>query len=152
MKTQSTVCEIKVSYEPSLNLRTAPVIKTSDEAATLLRELFDPATIALREEFVILYLNKANRVLGSFRLSVGGIDSTVADIRIILALALKAAASGIILCHNHPSGNLTPSSADLGITAKVAAACRLIDIRLIDHIILAPGGEFCSIQDVQGIH
>jgi DNA repair protein RadC len=69
-------------------------------------------TISLQERFVAMYLNRSNRVIGVYSLSVGGITGTVVDIRLLLSVALKIAATGMIMCHNHPSGNMQPSAAD----------------------------------------
>ena len=73
---------------------------------------FPPETISLQERFVAMYLNRSNRVIGVYPLSVGGITGTVVDIRLLLSVALKIAATGMIMCHNHPSGNMQPSAAD----------------------------------------
>ena len=85
-----------------------------------------------------MYLNRANKVIGIYPLSVGGITGTVADIRLILSVALKAAATSIILIHNHPSGNLTPSRADEQLTQKINEAAKYMDMKVIDHLILSP--------------
>ena len=76
-----------------------------------------------------------------------GITGTVADPKLILGVALKSAATGIILAHNHPSGNLQPSTADLEITKKIESACKFLDIKLLDHIIISPTGQFYSFID-----
>ena len=94
----------------------------------------------------MLYLNRANRVLGSYKLSKGGITGNIADVRLILGVALKTLATGLILAHNHPSGNLTPSDADLRLTMNVKKAAKLMDIELLDHLILSIDG-FCSFVD-----
>jgi DNA repair protein RadC len=91
---------------------------------------------------VVLYLNRANKVIGSYELSKGGITATIADIRIILSVGLKTLATGLILAHNHPSGNLKPSEADVSLTNKIKEAAKLMDIQVLDHIILADGGYF----------
>ncbi|HOU31014.1 MAG TPA: DNA repair protein RadC [Bacteroidales bacterium] len=89
------------------------------------------------EEFWILFLNRANRVIHQMKLSQGGVSGTVTDVRIIMKKALDFLASGIIVCHNHPSGNLTPSDADIKITRKIKEAGELIDIQLLDHLIIS---------------
>ena len=94
-----------------------------------------------------MYMNRNNRVLGVYPLSEGGLTGTVADIRLILGIALKVAATGIILCHNHPSGNLKPSQADIQLTQRVREAGKLLDIPLIDHLIISPVCEFMSFSD-----
>ncbi|MEZ5014614.1 MAG: DNA repair protein RadC [Chitinophagales bacterium] len=88
------------------------------------------------EEFWVLYLNKANRVLEREKISAGGLTGTVVDLRIILRNALQKLACGLVLVHNHPSGNLQPSDADISLTKKVRDAATLLDITVLDHIII----------------
>ncbi|NBC82343.1 MAG: DNA repair protein RadC [Bacteroidetes bacterium] len=88
------------------------------------------------EEFWILLLNRANRIIEKIKLSQGGISGTVTDVRLILKFAIDKLASAIILCHNHPSGNIQPSHSDRNITHKLKEACIHMDINLIDHIII----------------
>ncbi len=94
------------------------------------------------EEFKILLLNRANRLIGYYSVSSGGISGTIADPRVIFAAALKACAVEIILAHNHPSGNLQPSNADSILTKKLKEAGNLLDIIVLDHIIISDGGYF----------
>lgn len=89
------------------------------------------------EEFWILLLNRANLVIGKKQISQGGVAGTVADPKIIFKIALENLASGIILAHNHPSGNLTASQADKDLTQKLKEAGKLLDIQVLDHLILA---------------
>ena len=89
------------------------------------------------EEFWVVYLNRANRIIDAQNLSKGGIAGTVIDIRLILRKALEVLASGIIICHNHPSGNTRPSENDKQITRKLRTASDQMDIKLLDHIIVA---------------
>jgi DNA repair protein RadC len=90
----------------------------------------------LREEFYILLLNRANRIYGYYLLSQGGTSGTVVDPKLIFSIALKCNAHGIILAHNHPSGNTKPSEADIQITKKVKEGGKLLEIDVLDHIIL----------------
>ena len=98
------------------------------------------------EEFWILLLNRANRVIKKSQISQGGVAGTVADPKIIFKLALEELASGIILAHNHPSGNLTASQADLDLTKKLKDAGKLLDIQVLDHLIVA-GQKYFSFAD-----
>jgi len=98
------------------------------------------------EEFWILLLNRANRVIKKVQVSQGGVAGTVADPKIIFKLALDELASGIILAHNHPSGNLTASQADLDLTKKLKDAGKLLDIQVLDHLIVA-GQKYFSFAD-----
>jgi DNA repair protein RadC len=93
-----------VSYKPGLI--SSRIITNSQDAFEILNMLFSPDAISLQEQFVVLYLNRANKVIGSYQLSKGGITGTIADVTLILSVALKTLATGLILAHNHPSGNL----------------------------------------------
>jgi DNA repair protein RadC len=145
MKKQITVAEIQVSYHPARANK--PHIKSSQDVYDQLLPFFPSSTIALQETFVAGYLNRANRLMGVYVLSRGGITGTVADPRLILSVALKAAATAIILAHNHPSENLKPSRADEEITKKIKTAAELMDITLLDHLILSPDGRYFSFAD-----
>ncbi len=111
-----------------------PKITTSREVY----EIFQPLLCdLLYEEFWIMLLNRSNRVIERIRVSQGGIAGTVTDIRIILKHAVLHSASSIIVCHNHPSGNLQPSRSDRKITEKLVAAADLMEIKVLDHIIIS---------------
>jgi DNA repair protein RadC len=94
------------------------------------------------EVFWVLYLNQNNRIMGSEKISEGGITGTVIDVRILLRKVLERLACGIIIAHNHPSGNLTPSEPDLKITRQIDQACKLMDIYLLDHLIITSSGYY----------
>jgi DNA repair protein RadC len=98
------------------------------------------------EEFWVLFLNRSNRVIHKNKISQGGITGTVTDIRLILKKALDHLATSLIICHNHPSGNLQPSEADITITRKLKESSALMDISLLDHIIIA-GKSYFSFAD-----
>lgn len=104
-------------------------------------QLFKPILASLpHEEFWVLYLNRANKIIEKCPISKGGITGTVADIRLIFKRALENYATSLILAHNHPSGNLTPSQEDIKLTHKIQDAGRMLDILLIDHIIVSENG------------
>lgn len=110
-------------------------------------QIFSSLLIDLpHEEFWIAYLNRSNKLIEKMRISQGGISGTVIDIRLIMKRALEVLASSIILCHNHPSGNLVHSNQDLQITLKVKEAVKVFDITLLDHIIVA-GNKYLSFAD-----
>jgi len=94
------------------------------------------------EVFMVLYMNSANKINHSEIISQGGITGTVADPKMILKRALEHDATRIILCHNHPSGNLTPSRADKDLTHKIAEAAKYLDIMVADHIIVSEDGYY----------
>lgn len=110
-------------------------------------DIFQPLLSDLHhEEFWVLYLNRANRVIDRMKLSQGGISGTVTDMRLILKKAVELLASGIIVCHNHPSGNLSPSESDTRITTRLKEAGSLMDIQLLDHVIIS-GRDYYSFAD-----
>jgi len=94
------------------------------------------------EEFWVLYLNRANKVIEKFALSRGGVSGTVADGKIIFKRALENLSSSIILAHNHPSGQLKPSQEDIKLTKKIKDAGALIDISVLDHVIISESGYY----------
>jgi DNA repair protein RadC len=109
-------------------------IKCSKDVA----DIFQPILSDLaHEEFWILFLNRSNKVINRMKLSQGGISGTVTDVRIVMKKAIEFLASGIIVCHNHPSGNLNPSESDTKITQKIKEAGTLMDIQLLDHLIIS---------------
>lgn len=113
--------------------------KPSRISYDIFKEAYDEC-MQHHEECWVMFLNQANRLLGLSCISKCGISQTVVDVRIILQTALLAHASGIILSHNHPSGNMVASSNDNAITSKLKKACELLDITLLDHIILSDTG------------
>jgi DNA repair protein RadC len=128
--------EIRLAYKKS-NVQ-AIHISSSQEAAKTFRSIFDEDTLPLFETFSVIFTNRANKTVGWMEVSKGGVSGTVVDVRLILKAALDCLASGILLCHNHPSGNPTPSSADIALTKKVKEASKLFDVTILDHIILVP--------------
>jgi DNA repair protein RadC len=115
------------------------VVRDSHQVAGYLRVKLQDLS---REVFAVIFLNQANRVNHFEVVSEGGITGTVADPRLILKKALDSHAVSIILCHNHPSGNLKPSKADEELTIKIREAARFFDIKVIDHIIVSHDGFF----------
>jgi DNA repair protein RadC len=109
-------------------------IKCSKDVADIFQPILSDL---LHEEFWILFLNRSNRVINRMKLSQGGISGTVTDVRMVMKKAIEYLASGIIVCHNHPSGNLNPSESDSKITQKIKEAGNLLDIQLLDHLIIS---------------
>lgn len=139
------VTEIKVTYKRKAKDEFA--IVTATDAAIHMLQGFDADTLEMQEQFVVLYLNAANQILGLYKASAGGITGTVADIRIILSIGLKLLATSFIIAHNHPSGNLKPSRQDQLLTNKMKEAASLVDIKLLDHLIIVPNEQFFSFAD-----
>lgn len=114
-------------------------IRCSQDIDGLIRDVLSDLH---REEFWVIYLNRANRLLHRERISSGGVSGTVVDIKLIFKSALERLASALALCHNHPSGNLKPSDADISLTRKVVQAGKVMDIAVIDHLIVTDSGYF----------
>ncbi|MDO8969994.1 MAG: DNA repair protein RadC [Saprospiraceae bacterium] len=121
------------------DLRDRPKVASSRDAfnaiASLLTDLY-------HEEFWLLMLNKANEVVAREKLSAGGMAGTVADVKLAFKIALDARASAIIAVHNHPSGNLKPSEADISLTKKLKEAGKILDLPLLDHLIVSERGYY----------
>lgn len=118
-------------------------VLTSRDAYNLLQT---DLTDLPHEEFWVLLLNRASKLILKKKISEGGVSGTVADPKIIFKLAIEELASSIIVAHNHPSGNLTASVADIELTRKLVASGKLLDIQVVDHIIVA-GRNYCSFAD-----
>jgi DNA repair protein RadC len=136
------VSEIRVSYQPKIPPKERPQIRSSQTCYDIFMNYWDLNVIEYEEQFCTMYVNRANRVIGIHKHSTGGVAGTVVDAKQILAVALKSNASGIILCHNHPSSNLRPSQADLDITSKIKSAAKTMDLNLLDHLIITPHGYY----------
>jgi len=134
------VNEIKLSYSRKGNCEKS--ISTSRDAVEVFRAHFDAEEMDYRESFFALYLNQANKVLGIKKISECGISSTLVDVRVVMQAGLLCKASGIIVAHNHPSGNLKPSTADIQITSKIREAGKVLNISLLDHVILTSDSYF----------
>jgi DNA repair protein RadC len=133
---QFDVAEVQLIYKSKLPASQRKKITCSRDAYDLLLKNWNTDTVEYCEEFKVLLLNRSNAVLGIIAVSKGGISGTVTDVRIILQAALKSNASGLIVCHNHPSGNLNPSESDTKITQKIKEAGSIMDIQLLDHLII----------------
>lgn len=135
-----------IEFGNRIQLAETPAVKkisTSSDAYHCLRSNLEDLE---REEFWVLLLNKANRVLAKKRISIGGVSATVVDPRIVFSCAVDCLASSIILAHNHPSGNLRPSKADLDITRKIKDGAVFFDITILDHLIITES-DFFSFAD-----
>ena len=146
MEKLTEVCEITISYKPVIGEK--PIVNSSDSAYRELLPFYPEELLSLQEMFVVMYLNNAGFVIGVYKVSTGGITGTAADPRLILATALKVAATSMIISHNHPSSNMKPSTADISLTKKLKEAGLFMDIRLIDHIIISSEhGRYYSFMD-----
>lgn len=142
------VCDVKLTYNTKVKSSERAVIKDSNSAYSLLmNHIYDSETIQYREYMKLILLSNAKRVLGIVHISEGGLDSTFADIRIIMQAAILGNASAMILSHNHPSGNKRPSNQDDLLTDRVKKAAKLFDIQLLDHIIVTDSGYYSYLDE-----
>lgn len=143
---QWQVSEVELIYKPIVKASQRPKIESSRDCFNLLIASWDQNNIELFEQFKIILLNRANRVLGIVNISSGGTAATIADPKLIFGSALKAAAAAIVLAHNHPSGNLKASQADLDMTRKLKSGGMLLEVAVLDHLIITPTA-YTSLSD-----
>ena len=147
MEKITNVSEIKLTYKTKVKAKDRLTIKSSQDAFKIIYKYWDHTTIEFVEEFKLLLLNRSNKILGIAELFKGGTSGTVVDQKIIYQYALKSNSSQIILAHNHPSGNLKPSDADIKITKKIKDGGLLLSIQLLDHLIVTPDETYFSFAD-----
>lgn len=124
-------------------------VTESEDAATVCRKIFDSDTIEYNEEVVLILLNRANEFIGFSKIGMGGTSGAVIDPKMVFTIALQANAHGIILAHNHPSGNKKPSKADRQITERLRSGAELLDLRLLDHLIISgTSDDYYSFADM----
>lgn len=145
-KNRIQVAEIQLSYKTKVKPSERPKICSSKDAFKILLQTWDDEKIEFVEEFRVMLINRANRVLGIVNISTGSNTGTVADPKIIFAAALKANACGLIMAHNHPSGNRQASKADIDLSKRMREGGKLLDIEVLDHIIVTTEG-YLSLMD-----
>ncbi len=138
--------EIKISYRSKIDLGKQPKLLSPEDAEKVFRRIWDGSKLELREDVVILALSTSKRLIGWIRVFSGGLDRAVVDAKLIFQVGLNANAAGLIVAHNHPSGELEPSRQDLALTKKLIQGGRVLDIEVEDHCILAKKG-FHSIRE-----
>ena len=138
----SKVTEIRLSYVTKVKASERREITSSQDCYHILLDCWTRSSIEFVEEFKVLLLNRANKVLGIVPISKGGVAGTVADPKLIFAAALKANASSVILAHNHPSGNLKPSQGDIQLTQKIKEGGKFLDLPVLDHLIITTEGYY----------
>jgi DNA repair protein RadC len=139
---QYQVAEIELVYKSKVKASQRPQTRTAKDCYEVLKQSWDENKIDLLEEFKIMLLNRAYRVLAIYELSKGGMTGTVADPRLIFTAALKANAAYIVLAHNHPSGYVKPSHQDEALTAKIKCAGDFLEIKVLDHLIISSESYF----------
>ena len=137
--------EVKLGYHRNDDVEGSQIMCSTD-AMRFFRQLMDISVIEHHEEFWVGFTNRANRVIAFLQLSKGSLTGTVVDVKQIMQVCLNANACGVLVMHNHPSGNLSPSEEDKKVTQKIKAACALFDVTLLDHIILTKD-DYTSFAD-----
>jgi DNA repair protein RadC len=141
------VAEVEVSYRPKFKASERPKVSSSLEVYKLFINQWNRDKVELLEEFKIMLLNRNNRVLGIANISSGGVSGTLVDPKIVFSIALKGNASSIVLAHNHPSGNLKTSEADIRLTRNLVQAGLLLEIPIFDHLIITNYGYYSFADD-----
>jgi DNA repair protein RadC len=136
------IAEVELIYRSKVKASDRPKITRSNDAYELFMKYWDENKLEFVEQFKVMLLNKANRVLGICEISTGGISGTVADPKLIFMAALKSNASFIVIAHNHPSGNLKPSRQDEELTGKIKEGGKFLDLPLLDHLIVTTEGFY----------
>ncbi|MFY8161509.1 MAG: JAB domain-containing protein [Candidatus Kapaibacteriota bacterium] len=126
----------KKSYEG------VPIINSSNSAVEIFRQFWDEEALSISEHMNVMLLNRANKIIGLYQHSKGGVTGTILDVEMVVLSAVKSLAKGVIVAHNHPSGNLRPSKADKDMTEKLKNALKIVDITLLDHLIITEEGFF----------
>jgi DNA repair protein RadC len=140
------VAEVKLTYKTKVKASERISVSSSQTAYGILKPYFEE-DMEYKELFYVIYLNSGNKVLAVQKISEGGCSGTVADGKIIFQGALLANAQGIILSHNHPSGQLKPSEQDVTLTRKMFEFGKYIDLPILDHIILTEEGYYSFADD-----
>lgn len=142
------VPEFTISLKNKLKPSERMKVSCARELYNVAKRCFDADDIEWKETLLVIALNHGSKVLGFFKVSSGGITETFADPRVIFQFALLSNASQIVLCHNHPSGNLKPSRADLEFTNRLKMAGHVLQIKLVEHLIISPeNGCYYSFAD-----
>lgn len=134
--------EFKIGLKKKRSVEQLYDINSPETAANVCRKCFDSGVIDWKEEFIVIALSRARKMIGFYKVSSGGVTGTVADPKVIFQFALLSNASAILLCHNHPSGNLKPSQQDGELTQKLSKAGKFLDIEVIDHLIITSEGYY----------
>jgi len=125
-----------------VDIKSPKKIEDAPDAVNIFKELWDSGKLNVYEELNVLLLNNNNEVIGYYQHTKGGVNQTLVDIELICAMAIKALAKGVIVAHNHPSGNLMPSTADKAFTSRLKEALKLFEITLLDSIIITKDSYF----------
>ena len=145
-KKEYEVAEIQLLYTSKVKSSMRPKITNSRAAFEIFLDNWHKAKIEFVEQFKVMLLNRANKVLGLVEISSGSSTGTIADPKLIFVAAIKSNACGVIVAHNHPSDNLKPSHSDIEFTKRLKECGKLLEVQVLDHIILSKEG-FYSFAD-----
>jgi DNA repair protein RadC len=142
------VAEIELTYKTKVKASEREQIQGSKDCSAIFKsiEAYEK-NMELKEVFYTMYLNRQNKVLAVMKISEGGVTSTVVEVKHVIKPAIDLNATSIILCHNHPSGNLTPSESDKVLTNTIKQAAKLFDIVLLNHIIITEESHYSFADD-----
>lgn len=143
----TVVGEIEISYKTQIRISSRPVLNRVEDVYRVCLATWDMHKIELQEQFKVLLLNRANRLLGICTLTTGNASGTIADPKQVFAVALRANATCIIIVHNHPSGNIQPSKADQELTQRMRLAGEVLELKLLDHLIITVEGYYSFAED-----
>lgn len=147
MKALNQVCEVTAKYSTKIKASDRAKIRNSNDSFNIFKEFYKNFEIEQKETSSVLLLTNSNSVLGVVKVAEGNATACVMDVQYILRCAILTNAQAIILCHNHPSGELKPSDADKQITLRISEASKLLNIRTLDHLIINEEGCFYSFAD-----
>ncbi|WP_339878766.1 JAB domain-containing protein [uncultured Algoriphagus sp.] len=136
------VAEIKLSYSTKIKASQRPRVESSRQVYEVFTNAWDQDRIEFVEDFKVMLLSRANRVLGIVNISSGGTAGTVVDVKLVYAAAIKSNSSSVIIAHNHPSGNMRPSEQDKRLTQRIKQAGNILDIPVLDHVIMTADGYY----------
>ena len=138
--------EVDLTIERNIKFSKYPQITSSETAAKIFRDFWDTETIQVQESFYVMLLDFGNKVIAIYHQAKGGINATIADVGLTTAAAVKALAKGVIIAHNHPSGTLKFSDADLKLTKMVGSALKTLEISLLDSLVIT-STSYISMRD-----
>lgn len=142
VRTSLDLAEVSATYRPKIKVLEQPKLSSSLDAFDYLRTIWNEDTMEYTESAYMLIMNRANHVIGWALISQGGTAGTAVDPKMIFQNALLFNAAFIILAHNHPSGNLQPSSSDISLTKRLVDLGKMMDMPLVDHIIMTANGYY----------
>lgn len=144
---ENIIPEFTIGYKTKIPSSKRVKVASPEEVFNVCREIFDADQIDWVESFIVIALNRSNRILGFYKVSSGGVSNTIADPKVIFQFALLSNASVLILAHNHPSGNVTPSQSDREMTRRLLEAGKLLDIKILDHMIVTSEKYYSFLEE-----